>query len=173
MRVPFEVCAASFTSQNHELVLFSRSKLLDEDELQDHFAVFVVCLKTGKLKTPKIDIAVHSDTSPPAFSLTKTIPTLGTDYLYVGIGCNHVGVFSLATGLMVRDIEMGLPQAASIMELNFIERNEGDAKDVLCCRCFSPAEKTNLYFFLISDLEALESTHGISRASFIYILSFL
>jgi hypothetical protein len=35
---------------------------------------------------------------PPAFAITPVNPTLGTEYMFVGLGCGVLGVFSLATG---------------------------------------------------------------------------
>ena len=165
-KVPFEVCGASFTSQNHELVLVTKSKAPEEEEerevLQPHFSVFLVCLKTGNLKAPRMDVAFHEDGRPPAYALGKTVPVLGTEYLYFGLGCGHVGVFSFATGAMVKDIELDLPPAAAVLELGLVEARDGDDNDLLCTRCSSDRDKGKLYFFQIADQAALEHSLGVN-----------
>ena len=167
-KAPYEVCGASFTSQAHELALFARSIPLTEEEsgeldLQDHVSIFVVCLRTGKLKTPRMDVAIQEDGKPPAFALSKTVPVLGSDYLYIGLGCNHVGVFSLATGEMVKDIELDLPQYSVILELNLVGGDDSDSRDLLCCLCDSPSDKSGLFFFQVEEGAALDEALGSHR----------
>ena len=36
--------------------------------------------------------------SPPAFAVSPTVDVLGSEYLFVGLGCGMVGVHSMATG---------------------------------------------------------------------------
>ncbi|QDZ19176.1 hypothetical protein HOP50_02g16900 [Chloropicon primus] len=178
VKASFEVCCASFTSQDQELVLMSRRKTtagtIDEDEgeegeedemVQDHFSIFLVCLKTGKLKTPRVNVAIHEDMKPPAYVLSKTVSVLGSDYLYIGLGCNHIGVFSFATGVMVKDIELDLPLSVSILECSLADAADSSSADLLCCRCYSPATKTKLYFFEIADQAALEHSLAEQRTT--------
>ena len=49
--------------------------------------------------TPRIDIYDHSNgQAPPAYAVSPTIGALGSEYLFVGMGCGMIGVYSLATG---------------------------------------------------------------------------
>ncbi len=36
--------------------------------------------------------------SAPAYALSPSVPSLGSEYMFAGLGCGVVGVYSLATG---------------------------------------------------------------------------
>jgi len=42
---------------------------------------------------------MHQGKCPPAYAITPVIPAMGTEYMFVGLGCGVVGTYSLATGL--------------------------------------------------------------------------
>ena len=73
-----------------------------------------------------------------------------------------MGVFSFATGAMVKDIELDLPPAAAVLELGLVEARDGDDNDLLCTRCSSDRDKGKLYFFQIADQAALEHSLGVN-----------
>ncbi len=52
-------------------------------------------------------------TAAPAFALTPPVNTLGSEYMFVGLGCGMVGVFSVATGELFISRRMPAPIARS------------------------------------------------------------
>eukprot|EP00983_Pelagomonas_calceolata_P075246 1152903-Pelagomonas_calceolata.AAC.5 len=36
--------------------------------------------------------------NPPAYAITPVTPAMGTEYMFVGLGCGVIGAYSLATG---------------------------------------------------------------------------
>lgn len=59
----------------------------------------VLGLDSLKPTTPRIDIYDHSDgTQAPAYAISPAVTALGSEYLFVGLGCAVVAVYSLATG---------------------------------------------------------------------------
>ena len=50
------------------------------------------------------------DAAPYPFVLASATPSLGSEHLIVPVGAAHVGIFSLATGLMAHELELpGIP----------------------------------------------------------------
>ena len=140
-KVAFEVCGATFSSQGREVVLFTKhartaaqqeqelarsksSKKKDAPEedagprvLCSHYSIFVMDLDRGRLVGTQVDIGVCVGGRPPSFALRETVPVLGSDYIFVGLGLNHLGVFSLASGCLVRDIELDGSDPVSITDV--------------------------------------------------------
>jgi len=51
-----------------------------------------------------------ADPAPYPFVLASATPSLGSEHLIVPVGAAHIGIFSLATGLMAHDLELpGIP----------------------------------------------------------------
>ena len=60
----------------------------------------VLNLEAMRPLTPRIDVYDHSNgAQPPAFAASPTIGALGSEDLFVGLGCGVIGVYSLATGV--------------------------------------------------------------------------
>ena len=59
----------------------------------------VINLEAMRPLTPRIEIFDHSQgRAAPAYALSPVISSLGSEYMFVGLGCGVVGVFSIATG---------------------------------------------------------------------------
>ena len=43
-------------------------------------------------------ICILQGTCPPAFTITPVTPAMGSEYMFVGLGCGVVGAYSMATG---------------------------------------------------------------------------
>jgi hypothetical protein len=55
------------------------------------------------------------DVAPYPFALAAATPVLGSEHLVVPIGITHIGIFSFATGFMVRDFDLpGVPNGERI-----------------------------------------------------------
>jgi hypothetical protein len=73
----------------------------------------VINLAAMRPLVPRIDCPDPSHgTVPPAFALTSTLPSLGSEYLIMGLGAGMLGVYSLATGQLVSELYPGIPHRA-------------------------------------------------------------
>ena len=64
----------------------------------------VLNLEAMRPLTPRIDVFDHSDgMQPPAYAASPTIGALGSEYLFVGLGCGVIGVYSIATGVVAEE----------------------------------------------------------------------
>eukprot|EP00879_Flechtneria_rotunda_P014980 GHRR01015651.1.p1 GENE.GHRR01015651.1~~GHRR01015651.1.p1 ORF type:complete len:223 (+),score=162.75 GHRR01015651.1:116-784(+) len=62
-----------------------------------------------KALIPRIDIPDPSDGSAaPAYAISQTLTSQGTEYLFANLGCGVIGVYSVATGQLVREIATGI-----------------------------------------------------------------
>jgi hypothetical protein len=62
---------------------------------------------------PRIDAPDPSyGTAAPAYALTPALPSLGSEYLLLGLGAGMLGAFSLATGQLVAELFPGIPHRA-------------------------------------------------------------
>ncbi|WIA07976.1 hypothetical protein OEZ85_007449 [Tetradesmus obliquus] len=111
-RLPWLVVSAELTPSRRELLIFCLVAPHQEDPSASHtFAVLVISLASMRQLVPRIDVHDPSaGTAAPAYALTPTLHTTGSEYLLMNLGCGVVGAFSLATGQLVREIDTGLQE---------------------------------------------------------------
>lgn len=74
----------------------------------DFLITQVVNLETMRVLVPTIDVIDHSrGTAAPAFAVTNITTGVGSDYLFIGMGSSMLGIYSLATGQLVREYFLG------------------------------------------------------------------
>ena len=62
----------------------------------------VLNIEQRKPMTPRIDVYDHSGgKNAPAYAISPAVRSLGSEYLFVGLGGGFIGVYSLATGVGV------------------------------------------------------------------------
>jgi hypothetical protein len=72
-----------------------------------HLAWQVVNLERMKIAVPRIDLPDPSKGRlPPAWAVTSTLASLGSEYLLADLGAGVLGVHSLATGQLVQQISL-------------------------------------------------------------------
>ncbi|WIA28042.1 hypothetical protein OEZ86_010628 [Tetradesmus obliquus] len=112
VRAGMKVVSAELTPSRRELLIFCLVAPHQEDPSASHtFAVLVISLASMRQLVPRIDVHDPSaGTAAPAYALTPTLHTTGSEYLLMNLGCGVVGAFSLATGQLVREIDTGLQE---------------------------------------------------------------
>ncbi|KAG1658963.1 hypothetical protein FOA52_004379 [Chlamydomonas sp. UWO 241] len=137
----YKVVSASLTHSQRDLLLWCHvSAAADDPDSFSFFSCHVLNIEAMKPLTPRIDVYDHSmGACPPAFATSPTISSLGSEYMFVGLGYGHVGVFSLATGQQVSEVNYSMHEAPYFMCLSLFTisdahgcstRNVG--KTILC-----------------------------------------
>ncbi|GAX78878.1 hypothetical protein CEUSTIGMA_g6317.t1 [Chlamydomonas eustigma] len=113
----YKVVSARLTDSKRDLFIWCRIPASEDDH--DSFPTFschVLNLEAMKPLTPRIDVYDHSDgTNAPAYAVSPTVSALGSEYMFVGLGCGVIGVYSLATGQLVRELVLNLPASSPFM----------------------------------------------------------
>ncbi|KIZ03210.1 tRNA-dihydrouridine synthase A [Monoraphidium neglectum] len=113
-RQPFKVVAAELAPSQRDLLLFCHVAGRDDDpDSFPTFSVMVLNLAAMRCLVPRIDAPDPSyGTAAPAYALTPALPSLGSEYLLLGLGAGMLGAFSLATGQLVAELFPGIPHRA-------------------------------------------------------------
>ncbi|KAG2500495.1 hypothetical protein HYH03_001274 [Edaphochlamys debaryana] len=112
-QMPYRVVAAELTPSREDLVVWCHvgAQAADVDSF-GYFSVHVLNVESGlRSHTPRIEVYDHSrGACPPAFAVSPRVPGLGSEYLVVGLGHGLLGFYSLASGALVRAVQLpGIP----------------------------------------------------------------
>jgi hypothetical protein len=78
--------------------------------------------------TPRIELPdPGGDAGPPAYALTGPLSGAGSEYLLAPLGGGVLGVFSLATGLLVRELHTGVAALGPMALLRVSQRDEAQS----------------------------------------------
>ncbi|KAF5835940.1 hypothetical protein DUNSADRAFT_6650 [Dunaliella salina] len=167
--LPYQVVAAGMTPSMRDLVIWARVAAQEADPHSfAFFSAHVINIETMRSTVPRIDVYDHSQgSSPPAYAITPVTPAMGTEYMFVGLGCGVVGVYSLATGQLVRELHLGMPLSSShfvSLSLSEVSTAQGQCKNagkVLLAAV--PSGSAHVYLFEVDDevgtLEAINARH--------------
>lgn len=101
--------SAKLTPSKRELLVLCRTLPQSDDTGGlSTLTATTISLATMKAAVPRIDLPDVSAGSgcPPAFELSHTLVSTGSEYLLADLGCGVVGAFSLATGQLVREVRL-------------------------------------------------------------------
>jgi hypothetical protein len=102
------VVGAKLTPSKRELLVLCRTAPHPEDSTAlSTLTATTISLSSMKASVPRIDLPdVSHGTTAPAFDISSPLVTTGSEYLLADLGCGVVGVFSLATGQLVREMRL-------------------------------------------------------------------
>eukprot|EP00798_Chlamydomonas_sp_ICE-L_P016711 gene16711-22979_t len=110
-KLDFIVVSAAMSPSQRDLVIWCTVQPQPGDpDSFSFFACHVINLETMRPNTPRIDVYDHSQGKcAPAYALTPTITSLGSEYMFVGMGCGFIAVYSIATALaLTLDLTLAL-----------------------------------------------------------------
>ncbi|KAK9828597.1 hypothetical protein WJX72_000951 [[Myrmecia] bisecta] len=148
------VVAGELSADGQLLLLVSAVQALPTDGPApfSFFTCQVFSLYTPTTQGPRIDVYDSSGGQlPPAFALHGTVDTLGSAFLLFGLSSSHIGVYSLATGQLVREVALGSsPSSAPILALQLFtvssERGGSpQAEQQLLATASANADRVSLY----------------------------
>ncbi|KAK3277398.1 hypothetical protein CYMTET_14592 [Cymbomonas tetramitiformis] len=136
--VEHEVRAAAITHSSSRKDLFVILAPKEQGRASPAYfsAHLLPVLRDGGLMAPSCpqidfpDLSLGQD--PPIYAFHPTVQALGTDYLYVPIGPNQVGVYSLATAVLVKEVALDLPKSEAISQLELLPARRPTSKPLLC-----------------------------------------
>ncbi|KXZ48331.1 hypothetical protein GPECTOR_28g737 [Gonium pectorale] len=108
-QLPYRVVSAALTPSRRDLVVWCGVAPQPGDlDSFGYFSVHVLNVESGfRPSTPRIDIYDHSSGSaPPAYAVSPVVPGLGSEYLLVGAGHGMLAVHSLASGALIRAVQL-------------------------------------------------------------------
>lgn len=112
-----QVVGARLTPSKRELVVLCRLAPQDggsSDTATTTLTATTISLSSMRAAVPRIDLpdvswgaaGAGGCAPPPAFELSRSLVTTGSEYLLADLGCGVVGVFSLATAQLVRELRL-------------------------------------------------------------------